>query len=367
MSDYVGLDVSKESTSICIIDENNQILREDSVPTDPDMIGIFLKGSNLSIDSIGLESGPFTHFLVEGLQNQGFKVVVMESLKVAAILKSTINKTDRNDARGIAMVLKSEHYTECVQRSNESMHLRTFLNSRETLVTARFNLKNTIHGLLRPYGIKVPHPKRVCWPKRVVEAVKESVPTLTLPISTLVESFVLISEKLKILEDHAVEVAKQDEDATLLQTVDGVGPVTALQFKSEVDDITRFKNARDVGAYLGLTPRQYSSGETQRMGRISKRGTAATRLCLVRSATVMLTLSKSWSKLKAWAMKIQKKKGFSKAKVALARKLAVTMFLMLRDKRPFKRSYKGVDPEAAAEFDAMTGTKACENMTLQSV
>ena len=133
----------------------------------------------------------------------------------------------------------------------------------------------------------------------------------------------------------------------LLRTIDGVGPITALAFKAEIDDPKRFENSKDAAAYIGLTPSQYSSGEVHRQGGISKKGSKRTRYLLVEAASALLTRCKVWSKLKAWGMKLQKKKVTRKATVAIARKLAVIMHRMLITRKPFERSSGKKEPVAA--------------------
>lgn len=153
--------------------------------------------------------------------------------------------------------------------------------------------------------------------------------------------------EIKALTKEVAEVASRDEDVKLLQTVDGVGPITALAFKAEIDDAKRFENSKDVAAYIGLTPSQYSSGEVHRQGGISKKGSKRTRYLLVEAASALLTRCKTWSKLRAWGMKIQKKKGTRKATVAVARKLAVIMHRMLITKKPFERTAEKKETKAA--------------------
>ena len=145
------------------------------------------------------------------------------------------------------------------------------------------------------------------------------------------------NQEIKAMSNEVEEIASKNEDVKLLQTIDGVGPITALAFKAEVDDAKRFENSKDVAAYIGLTPKQYSSGEVHRQGGISKKGSKRTRDLLVEAASALLTRCKAWSKLKAWGLKLLKKKGNRKAVVAVARKLAVIMHKMLLTKKPFER------------------------------
>jgi transposase len=347
MSYYVGLDVSLNTVSICIVDEMGKVMREQEVPSTPESIGGFLLGTGFEIEKIGLESGNLTHYLQEGLEKMNYCVVTMESRKMAAILATTINKTDKNDARGIAEALRVGHYKACVHRSNEAMEVRTVLHVRGTLVEERTHLLSSIKGHLKVYGIKLGKGKDKGFRKKVEDATQP----LNLRIQRVIRQLLNILESLEVeikaLEKEVTALTKEDVDTQLLQTVDGVGPITALAFKAELDNPKRFEDSKDVAAYIGLTPRQYSSGETQRQGGISKRGSKRMRCLLIEAATSLLTRCQSWSKLKAWGMKLMKKKGKKKAIVAVARKLAVIMHQMLITKKPFERTDKKKERQAA--------------------
>ena len=188
------------------------------------------------------------------------------------------------------------------------------------------------------YGIKFLKKAGKSFRKIVQEAIKILRPRVQRAIESLLNILEVLDQEIKALTREVESVAEADEDVKLLQTVDGVGPITALAFKAEIDDPKRFEDSKDVAAYVGLTPRQYSSGETNRQGGISKKGSKRTRYLLVEAANAVVTRCKVWSKLKAWGMKLQKKKGNRKAIVAVARKLAVIMHKMLVTRKPFERS-----------------------------
>jgi transposase len=130
-------------------------------------------------------------------------------------------------------------------------------------------------------------------------------------------------------------MARQDARARLLMSTPGVGAITALTYASAIDDPARFKSSKSVGAHFGMTPKKYQSGETDYSGRISKTGDGSVRTCLYEAAHVMLTRPVKGSALKSWAMRLAKRAGMQKAKVALARKLAVIMHRMLVEGKPF--------------------------------
>ena len=340
MGHYVGLDVSMKTVFICVIDEGGTRVKECELSSTPEAIGSFLMGTGLEIAKIGLESGNLSHWLKKGLLEMNYEVVVMESRKMAAILATVINKTDTNDARGIAEALRVGHYRETVHRSDKALEIKTVLNCRNTLIRERVHLVNSIKGHLKVYGIKLGKSRK----KGFNSMVEEKIAALSERTKDSIIRLLKVLEKLEVeIEqcDRAVqEIAQEDEEVQMLKTIDGVGDITALTFKAEIDDAKRFANSKDVAAYIGLTPTQYSSGETKRQGRISKKGSKEVRYLLVEAATVLLTRCRMHSKHRAWAMKLVKKKGMKKAQVALARKLAVTMHSMLINKKEFERGKK---------------------------
>ena len=337
MCNYVGLDVSLKTTSICILNEKGKRIIEGEANSTPEEIGEFLKKTGLEIEKIGLESGSLTHYLKKGLLGMNYQVIAMESRKMAAILGTIINKTDKNDARGIAEALRVGHFRECIHRSEDAVEIRSLLNLRQTAVEERTHIISSIRGHLKVYGIKFTKKAGKTFDKQVEEAITILRPRLQKAIKSLLKILNTLNLEIKVLTNEVEELAKTSEDVNLLESIDGVGPITALAFKAEIDDPKRFANSKDVAAYIGLTPTQYSSGEVHKQGRISKKGSKRTRHLLVEAASSLLTRCKAWSKLKAWGMKLQRKKGNRKAIVAVARKLAVIMHRMLVTKKPFER------------------------------
>jgi len=346
MNHYVGLDVSLKTVSICVVNEKGKVVREQELASIPEAINGFLMGTGLKIGKIGLESGSLTHYLKKGLLEMGFEVITMEARKMAAILATVVNKTDKNDARGIAEALRAGHYRECVHRSDEAMEIRTLLHGRQTAVQERSHVTTSIKGHLKVYGIKLGKGSGKGFRIKVEESIAHLNQIIQKVIGSLLNILDSLEIEIKKLDQLVKEVAKQNEDVKLLQTMDGVGPITALAFKMEIDDVNRFTNSKDVGAYLGLTPSQYSSGEINRQGGISKQGSKQVRCLLVEAATVLLTRTKIWSKPKAWGIKLMKKKGKKKAIIAVARKMAVILHRMLVTKKPFERTDKKLEQAA---------------------
>lgn len=338
MSYYAGLDVSMNTTFICIVNEKGKVVKELESASTPEAIVSFLSTTELKIEKVGLESGCLTHYLKKGLIKKGYEVIGMESHKMAAILATIINKTDKNDARGIAEALRVGHYRECVHRSDEAVETRTILHGRNTAVEGRTHAITSIKGHLKVYGIRLGKGSGKSFREKVEGAIISLNPRVQKVIKSLLNILGAIEEEINELDQLVKDIGKEDERVKLLQTVDGIGPITALAFVAEVDDPKRFEDSKDVAAYVGLTPKQYSSGEIQKQGGISKKGSKHTRCLLVEAATTLLTRCKSWSKIKAWGLKLMRKTGKKKAIIAVARKLAVTMHRMLITGKPFERS-----------------------------
>ena len=343
---YAGLDVSMKETFICILDEEGQEVYESHTYTDPKHIyDEFLK-SGYELEKVGLESGSLSSYLTKGLQALGCKATCIDARKMAAILSVTVNKTDRNDARGIADAMRCHHYKEVHLRDSQDDAVGILLKSRSTLVSNRGLLKNTVRGHLKNYGIRlgtVSHKQfsitvRSYYPKLLQEAVQG--------IEGLLKSYESLSKEIEKMEKPLKKICKQDKETQLLMTVPGVGMIVALTFKADLGDPTRFQKSSSVGAYYGMTPRQYSSGETVRQGRISRCGAKEVRTLLTEAAITLLTRTKSWSSLKVWGLKLMKKHGLKKAAMPVGRKLAVILHRMLLTGESFK--YGKFEAKAAA-------------------
>lgn len=345
MKYYAGLDVSMASTSICVIDAKGKIVREGEVESTPTEIAKFIVRLQLDIEAIGLESGPLSPFLHRELSEFGLPTVCVDARHLSPFLSVKVNKTDKNDARGIAEAMRCGAYKEVHSRSSHAITCSSVLGIREALVEARVKLTNTVRGILKPHGIRSlgSAASYSTFSEKCIEAIEQLPSELKTAIRALLSALKEVYAQIKALDSQVKAIVMNDDDCVLLQSAPGVGPVTALCFKHCIDDLERFQQSKSVGAYIGLTPSQYSSGETTIQGRISKKGSKRLRRLLVESATVILTRTKYWSKLKAWGIKISRKKGLRKAAVAVARKLGVILFRMLKTRETFQRG----EPKAA--------------------
>lgn len=332
---YVGLDVSLEMTSICVVDAEGRVICETKVGSEPEAIAACLVGLPGPLERVGLEAGPLSQWLYFGLRDAGFPAVCIETRHAkAAIAAMSMNKTDRNDARSLAQIVRSGWFKGVHVKSIESQELRTLLTSREFLVNKLRDHENEIRGALRPFGLKVGQVSASGFAPRVRELVDDR-PRLKLCMDALLAAREIIMKQLAALHGELLRVTKNDELCVRFMGIPGVGPVTALAFKTAVDRPDRFRRSSDVGAHLGLVPRQYQSGEIDRRGHIAKNGDRLTRTALFAAANVMLSRSTQWTALKHWGVSIAKRSSLKKAKVAVARKLAVVMHRMWSDGTSF--------------------------------
>lgn len=332
---YVGLDVSLEQTAICIVDGNGHRVFEGQATSDPEAIAMELRAHGDSFARVGFEAGPLSQWLYFGLEAAGFPAVCIEARHAkAAMTAMNRNKNDRNDARSIAQLVRSGWFKRVHVKSVESQELRSLLVAREFFVNKLRDHENEIRGLLRPFGLKVGAVSASGFAGRVRELVGSN-RRLDVYIGALLDGRAVMMEQLANLHRELLRVTADDELCRRFMTIPGVGPVTALAFKTTIDDPTRFRRSSDVGAHLGLTPRQYQSGETYVRGRISRSGDGFTRTALFTAAHVMLTRSRQWTSIRSWGMRIAQRSSLKKAKIAVARKLAVVMHRMWRDATPF--------------------------------
>jgi transposase len=288
---------------------------------------------------IGLETGPTTKWLWTELKRLGLPVICIDARHAKAVLKMQINKSDRNDAAGIARIMQTGWFKEVRVKDIDSHLVKALLVSRALLVKIKRDLENQIRGLLKNLGLVIGRAKFNVFAVRAEELI-ENRPELVAVIRPLLAARRAIEEQVGDLDRKVVKLARHDEQVRRFMTVPGVGPITALCFKATIDDPTRFKRSRSVGAYVGLTTRRHASGEVDWSGRISKCGDAMLRMYLFEAAGVLLTRVPKWSALKAWGMRLAKRNGLRKAKVAVARKLAVILHRMWIDETEFNWSKK---------------------------
>ena len=335
MEHYVGLDVSLKLTSICVVNQTRSIVQEGVVDSDPEAIASFVRLKAPGTVRIGIETGPTTTWLWTELNRLRLPVICIDARHAKCVLKLQINKSDRNDAAAIALIMgimQTGWFKEVHVKDLDSHAVRALLASRALLVKIKRDLENQVRGLLKNFGLVFGRAR--------AEEVIEDRPELVAAIRPLLEARKAIEKQVGDLGRKVHRLARHDVQVRRFMTVPGVGPITALCFKATINDPTRFKRSRSVGAYIGLTTRRHASGEIDWSGRISKCGDAMLRMYLFEAAGVLLARVPKWSGLKAWGAKLTKRNGLRKAKVAVARKLAVILHRMWIDGTEFNWSTK---------------------------
>ncbi|GJD31095.1 IS110 family transposase ISAzs32 [Methylobacterium adhaesivum] len=335
MPDYVGLDVSLDQTSLCVLDAAGQIVRETKLDTDPDAIAEYLGQAALVIERVGLEAGPLSQWLHAGLVAHGLPAVCIETRHTKAALGAMPVKTDRGDARGIAQLMRTGWFKAVHVKTHQAQEWRLLLTQRRLLVNKLIDVEAEIRGTLRGFGLKMGRVGRAGFVGRVRELLADRPSLLRVVEPVLLVQAMLLSQR-EALHRMVLQAVREEEVCRRMMTVPGVGPITALAFRATVDKAERFAHSRDVGAHFGLTPRRYQSGETDRSGTITKTGDALMRHALYEAATSMLVHATKPSALRNWALVVAKRRGLQKARVALARRLAVVLHRMWRDGSVFQ-------------------------------
>lgn len=301
-----------------MINNQGEFIAETKVDAEVTDVVAYFDGLDLDILSVGLEAGTMTQFLTYGLQSAGYEVVCMEARQVKAALSAMRNKTDKNDARGIAQLLRSGWYSPVHIKSMASHRIRLLLSSRKAVLSKCIDLENEIRGLFKVFGIKLPPKLSHGSFDPAVRDIIETDVTLSESLLPLLDVRLVLYHCFRELDNRTRHMAHADVVCQRLMSAPGVGFVTALTYKAGVDDPTRFKHSRTVAAHFDLTPRRFQSGEIDIEGHISRCGDRDVRNTLYTAANAMMTRSSKWSSLKAWGMQIAKTRGHRRAVIAAA-------------------------------------------------
>jgi transposase len=340
MHHYAGIDVSLEQSSVCVVDGSGNIVREAKAPSEPQALIAWFQELGFTVERIGLEAGPLSQWLYAALRDAGLNVELLETRHVRDAFRAMPVKSDRNDARGIAQLMRLGWFRPVHCKSMGAQETRALLTARKLVQSKLRDLENSLRGILRGFGLKVGKTTARSFPERIRELVAGQ-PSLETIAEALLAIHAVLLREFNSFEKQMRRMARSDTKARLLMTTPCVGPIVSLIFAAAIDDPARFKSSKQVGSHFGMTPKKYQSGETDYTGRISKIGDASVRAALYEAAHIMLTKAvKGCSELKSWAMRIAKRSGMNKAKVALARKLAVIMHRMLADGMPFNPAIK---------------------------
>ena len=336
MTYYAGIDVSLESASVCVIDAAGKTIGEGKVASEPEALADWLKATGVSLERVGLEAGPLSQWLHVGLRQAGIAAELLETRHVRRAFEIMPVKTDRKDAHGIADLMRMGWFRPVHCKSIDAQETRAMLTARKLVQKQVFEVESSLRGILRGFGLKVGKTTPVKFEGRVKELVAGN-PSLERTADSLLATRAVLRREFNGFERQLRGMARNDTRARLLISTPGVGTIVALTYAAAIDDPSRFTSSKTAGAHFGLTPKRYQSGQIDYSGRISKLGDASVRAALYEAAHVILTKPlKGCTALKSWALRIARRAGMSKAKVALARKLAVIMHRMLANGTTFQ-------------------------------
>jgi transposase len=334
MTYYAGIDVSLECSRVCVVDATGKIVREAKVASEPEALIVWFGTLGLALERIGLEAGPLSQWLYAAMRRAGLSVELLETRHVRDAFKAMPVKSDRNDARGIAQLMRLGWFRPVHCKSMAAQEVRALLTARKLVQAKLHDVEMSLRGILRGFGLKVGRTTPMRFVGRITELVSGHT-TLEVVATALLAAHEVLRREFQGFERRVRLMARQDARVRLLMSAPGVGTIVALTYVSAIDDPTRFKSSKGVGAHFGLTPKKHQSGEKDITGRISKLGDGSVRAALYEAAHVILTRPIKGGALKSWAMRVAKRAGLAKATVALARKLAVILHRMWVDGTSF--------------------------------
>jgi len=342
---YVGLDVSLKETSICVIDDVGKIVWRGRTESTPEAIASAVKQHAPYAVRIGLESGQLSSWLFHGLKVAGLPVICIDARHAKAALSLKVNKTDANDAFGLAQIMRVGWYREVTVKGLDCQAVRALLVARAQIVSQITTTKNCVRGILKTFGRVLPKGLRSQFSGRVRAAI-DGDPILGAIIEPTLRVLEAMRAQLLVYNKAVIQRARGNDTARQLMSAPGVGTVVALAYMTGVEDPARFKRSSSVAAYFGMTPRRYQSGEVDHAGRISKCGDGMVRGLLFESAKVLLSRSARPSALKTWGEALGKRIGPKKATMAVARKLAVILHRMWTTGTTFQWNTEAASPAA---------------------
>lgn len=286
MKHYAGLDLSMETTQVCIVDENGKKIASMKVESAPDKIVQALHEVG-GVERAVIETGRMSPAICHGLRSLGVPVVCIDARQAHQSLKALkANKTDPHDAAGLAQLARTGFYKEVHVKSPAALGVRSVITARNHLVEARVRIDNMIRGLCATFGFR--HGKAFI--DRVMEAA--NIPGLGQSITALLAVRAGLVEQIKELDRVLRDFAHRSQSCRQLMSIPGVGVQTSAAFAAAVDEAGRFRQSRTAGAYFGLVPRRHQSGEVDWTGRITKQGDSMVRKLLYEAANSILTRSR---------------------------------------------------------------------------
>jgi transposase len=324
MEYYAGIDVSLEWSSVCVMDADGKMVREGKVASEPEALLGWFAATGLAVERIGLEAGPQSQWLFARLEQAGLAVKLIETRHAHAAFAAMGVKTDRKDARNIAHLMRLGWFRPVHCKSLPAQETRVLLTARKLVQAKLRDVEMSLRGTLRGFGLKVGRTTPLRFAGRIRELVAGHA-TLEVIAQALLAVHEVLRRELNGLERRVRAIARCSPLVRRLMSTPGVGVIVALTYASGIDDPARFTSSKAVGAHFGMTPKKYQSGETDYTGRITKSGDAMVRTALYEAANAIVERVIKGGALKSWALRLAKRAGKQKAKVALARKLAVIL------------------------------------------
>jgi transposase len=334
MTHYVGLDVSMKETKLHVLDEGGNRVWRGRCATEPAAIAAAVRRHAPTAIRIGLETGPLTTWLWTALTAEGLPMVCLDARHAKKALDMKVNKTDANDAEGLAHLVRAGWYREVRVKSRSAMLAKALLGARSQLLSISLALENQIRGILKTFGRIVPKGAGGLFEKNVRALITDDA-EIAAVIMPLLQARQMTRSKCAALDRRLIGSVQGNATCRRLMTMPGVGPLTAVAYVAALEKPDTFKRSRAVGAWLGLTPRRFQSGEVDYEGHISRRGDRQLRALLYEAAAVLLTRVRKESALRCWGLMLWKRLGFKRAATALARRMAVVLHAMWKSGTPF--------------------------------
>lgn len=336
MTIYAGLDVSDKTTHICVVGADGAVVRRDCVASDPDVLARWLKRHCSGLTRVVLETGPLSAFLYHGLVERDVPVTCICARHAKGVLSTRVNKSDPHDAEGLAQLARTGWF-KAVRIKDEATHItRAQLKIREQLVSAHGAMVNQLRGLLKLFGLRIGAATTPNKRAERLAALFAQRPELAPVMQPLVDSLTALEMQITRTTKMLANAAAADPVTARMMSVPGVGPITALIYKSSIEDPDRFARGADAGAFAGLVPRRSQSGARDYKGRISKAGDPLLRHALYEAANSLLARVKRPSALQSWGKALAETKGPKRARVALARKLAILLHRLWQSETEFR-------------------------------
>ncbi|MES4992780.1 IS110 family transposase [Agrobacterium radiobacter] len=328
MEEYIGLDVSMKETAVAIRRDGVRVWRGKCI-SDRHIIADLIRKRAPMVNRVVFETGPLSVWFYHALRAEGLPVICIDARHAKAALDMATNKTDANDADGLAHLAEVGFFREVRVKGFDSMLARTLVAARTRLVHMTTELSNQIRGIMKTFGLVVPAGKGSVFEKNVRNLLSshDDLAHIVLP---LLDAWKSLRARATDLGRQLVADARQSQACRILISIPGVGAITATSFATAIEEPENFRKSRSVGAWIGLTTRRYQSGEVDYDGHISRRGDHHLRGLLYEAASVILTRSSKQSSLRTWGLQLRERIGFKRAAVAVARKLAVIMHTMLK-------------------------------------